>query len=103
MEHIECTACCTKTEARPPNRSFIALIAAFWVASFALGFGGAQGHGWTLVLGATWIALATSVFLLARRATSWTCADCGSAVAPPISAMAPPLTGAFRASHMRHA
>lgn len=102
MEHIDCSACCKKTPARPPNRTFWALIAAFWVSSLALGFGAAQGHGWGFVLVSAWAALATSVVLLARRTTSWTCADCGSAVTPPITTAAP-LTGSFRGMHARHA
>jgi hypothetical protein len=103
MEHIDCGACCAKTAARPPNKAFWGLIAAFWVSSLALGFGAAQGRGWDVVLIASWVALATSVVLLARRATTWTCAECGSTVMPPAEAHAPPLTGSFRGMHARHA
>lgn len=104
MEHTECGACCTKTafRPRPPNKAFVALIVAFWGASLALGFAsGAQG--WGLVTVASWAALATSVVLFARRATSWTCAECGSAVLPPASPVVTPKAGAFRAMHARHA
>lgn len=101
-ETADCGACCAKTPVRPPNKAFWALIAAFWVASLALGFAGAQGAGWAIVLVASWAALATSVVLLARRATTWTCADCGSTVAPPVTA-AQPMTGSFRGMHARHA
>lgn len=96
METIECSACCAKTNARPPNRAFWGLIAAFWVASLAVGFGAAQGQGYGIVLVATWAAMATSVVLLARRVTTWTCAECGSTVTPPVQA-------AYRRMHPRHA
>ena len=102
-EHADCGACCAKTESRPPNRSFWGLIAAFWVASLGLGFAASQVQGWGFVLFFAWAAMATSVVLLARRATSWTCADCGSAVAPPAHLAAPPLTGFFRGTHARRA
>jgi len=95
MNYCDCDACAERTLARRPNKGFWALIVAFWAASFALGFGAVQS-GWTFVLVATWAALATSVVVLARRATSWTCSACGSSVAPPTSALAPPLTGSFR-------
>jgi hypothetical protein len=103
MKHIDCDACCAKTAARPPNKSFWGLIAAFWVASLALGIGATQGVGWDIVLVASWAALATSVVLLARRATTWTCAECGSTVMPPAEAHAAPLAGSFRGMHARHA
>jgi hypothetical protein len=103
MEHIDCGACCTKTVARPPNKAFWGLIAAFWVASVALGFGAAQGHGWDVVLIAAWAAFATSVVLFARRATTWTCEECGSTVPPPVDEPVAPLTGSFRGMHARHA
>jgi hypothetical protein len=105
MEHAEtadCGACCATTASRPPNKAFWGLIAAFWVASLGLGFAGAQGPGWAIVLAASWLSLATSVVLLARRATTWTCAECGSTVAPPVS-VPHPLTGASRGMHARHA
>jgi hypothetical protein len=103
MEHIDCGACCTKTAARPPNKAFWGLIAAFWAASIVLGFAAAKGHGWDIVLVSSWAALATSVVLLARRATTWTCAECGSTVTPPAGHTAPPLAGSFRRMHARHA
>jgi hypothetical protein len=106
MEHTEysdCGACRATTPARAPNRAFWGLIAAFWVASVAVGFGAVQGQGWGIVLVASWAALATSVVLLARRATTWTCEECGSSVAPPASVTTPPLTGSFRGMHARHA
>lgn len=85
MEHrCECSACNALTEARPPNKAFWSLIVAFWAASLLLGFGASRA-GWSFVLVATWAALASSVVLLARRATSWTCAACGSAITPPIA------------------
>lgn len=81
--YCECGACGATTEARPPNRAFWGLIGAFWLASLALGFGATQ-TGWSFVLVASWLALASSVVLLARRATSWTCVECGSVVRPPL-------------------
>jgi hypothetical protein len=84
--HCECGACRARTEAKPPNKAFWGLIVAFWLASLVLGFG-ASREGWSFVLVASWVALASSVVLLARRATSWTCAECGSAVAPPLEVM----------------
>ena len=103
MEHIDCSACCKKTPARPPNKGFLGLIVAFWVGSVFLGFGAAQGNGWSFVLGSAWFALATSVVLLARRATSWTCADCGSAVMPPLVPTSAPPTAGIGGAHLRHA
>ena len=103
MEHIDCDACCAKTPARPPNKAFWGLIVAFWAASAALGFGAMQGRGWDVVLLASWAALATTVWLFARRASTWTCAECGSTVPPPATLTAPPLTGSFRGMHARHA
>ena len=104
MEHIDCSACLKETEARPPNLAFMALIAAFWTASLLIGFGAAQGPGWVLILGSTWVVLAASVVLFARRATSWTCADCGSAVPPPLGALAKPLRGGLGSrEQLRHA
>jgi hypothetical protein len=103
MEHIDCGACCAKTAARPPNKAFWGLIAAFWAASVLLGFGAMQGRGWDVVLLFSWAALASAVFLFARRATTWTCALCGSTVTPPAAITAPPLTGSFRGMHARHA
>jgi len=102
MEHIDCGACCAKTAARPPNRAFWGLIVGFWMSSVVLGFGAAQGRGWDVVLLASWAALATSVVLFARRATTWTCAECGSTVTPPAGATSP-LLGSLRAMHARHA
>lgn len=101
-EHTACGACCTKTASRPPNKAFWGLIAAFWVASLVLGFGSGAA-GWGIVTVAAWAALATSVVLLARRATSWTCAECGSAVSPPVSRLVMPKAGSFRGAHARHA
>ncbi|GAC1551076.1 MAG: hypothetical protein NVS3B10_13810 [Polyangiales bacterium] len=103
MEQIDCGACCAKTPARPPNKAFWGWIAAFWMASVIFGFFAAKGDGWDVVLLASWAALATSVVLFARRATTWTCAECGSTVVPPAAVTAPPLTGSFRATHARHA
>lgn len=102
MEHAECGACCTETASRPPNKAFMGLIVAFWVASLALGFV-AAANGWGLVSVSAWAALATSVVLFARRATSWTCSECGSAVLPPARLHVMPKAGAFRAMHARHA
>jgi len=103
MEHTDCDSCCAETEARPPNKAFWGLIAAFWLASLGLGFGAMQGPGWDVVLLSSWVAFAASVVLFARRATTWTCADCGSTVTPPARVTAPPLTGSFRGMHARHA
>jgi hypothetical protein len=103
MEHqCECSACNARTEAKPPNKAFWALIVVFWFASLALGFGAARA-GWSFVLIASWSALACAVVLLARRATSWTCAECGSAIAPPLTAHAQPAKGSYQAMHRRHA
>ncbi|CAN5898617.1 hypothetical protein BH11MYX4_BH11MYX4_69530 [soil metagenome] len=103
MDHsCECSACNATTEARPPNRAFWALIAGFWLTSVALGFGAVR-NGWSFVLFSSWVALATSVVLLARRATSWTCAACGSSVPPPVRAAVEPITGALREARPRHA
>jgi hypothetical protein len=92
MEHMNCTACCRETPARPPKSAFLALVAAFWGASVFLGFGAAQWDGWGLLAAALWITFAVSVVNAVRRATSWTCAECGSAVVPPV----------VDAAHFRH-
>ena len=103
MNHsCECGACDATTEARPPNRAFWLLIAAFWAASVALGFGTTR-DGWSFVLLSSWVALATSVVLLARRATSWTCKICGSSVPPPLSAAPAPRSPALSRERLRHA
>ena len=102
MEHSDCGACCRETESRPPNRAFLALIVAFWLASVALGFLSAAA-GWGLVLAASWAALATSVVLFARRATSGTCVECGSMVTPPVPAPAQPMAAAYPGVRARHA
>jgi hypothetical protein len=100
--HRECAACNATTEAKPPNKAFWGLIVAFWFASLALGVG-ASRNGWSFVLVASWAALASSVVLLARRATSWTCAECGSSVVPPVTASSQPQKGSFRGMPRRHA
>jgi hypothetical protein len=104
MEHhrCECGACQATTEGRPPNKAFWAFIVAFWVASVVLGFG-ASRTGWSFVLVSSWASLACSVILFARRASSWTCVECGSVVAPPLRVPAPPLNATFRAMPQRHA
>ena len=93
-QHCECGACNARTLARPPNKAFWWLIVAFWLVSLALGFG-ALRTGWSVVLIASWAAIASAVVLLARRATSWTCSECGSVVVPPF--------GASRGEASRHA
>jgi len=103
MDHIACGACCEKTPARPPNKAFWGLIAAFWAASLGLGFAASQLEEWAFGLFLVWTVLATSVAALARGATSWTCAECGSTVVPPLGAAGQPLVGAFRTLHARHA
>lgn len=103
MEHADCGACRASTAARPPNKAFVGLIAAFWAASLALGVVGARGPDWAVIVVASWAALAASVVLLARRATTWTCAECGSTVSPPVTAAPQPLAGALRGMHARHA
>jgi hypothetical protein len=95
----DCSACCQPTEARAPNKAFLALIAAFWVASLALGFVAAQGHGWDLVVLFSWAAVASSVVFMARRATTWTCVVCGSSVSPPNGA----ALASTRSVQVRHA
>ncbi len=96
--HCDCDACNARTVARSPTKAFWMLIVAFWVASFATGFFSARAD-WTLVLFATWAAVGASVVLFARRATTWTCAECGSSVSPPAAGLAPPLTGSYRRAH----
>jgi hypothetical protein len=103
MEHIDCSACNAKTAARPPNPMFGWLIAGFWAASLVLGFFAAKSQGWSIVNFSAWVALATSVVLLARRTTSWTCVECGSSVPPPVAATPAPLNASYRALHGRHA
>lgn len=95
-----CGACQAKTEGRPPNRAFWAFIVAFWAASVSLGFG-ASRTGWSFVLVSLWAAIACSVFLFARRASSWTCVECGSVVEPPLRLSAQPPS--FAALPRRHA
>lgn len=102
IETTDCGSCCAITHARPPNRAFWALIIAFWMASVSLGFAGAQGPGWAIVVGASWVALATSVALFARRAATWTCVECGSTVVPPRNASRP-ITGSLGAATAGHA
>lgn len=100
----ECSACNSFTDARRPNRAFYGLIVAFWAASLLLGFGASRA-GWSFVLVAAWAALASSVVLLARRATSWTCAECGSTLAPPVNATnaTNAMNATNRAMQHRHA
>jgi len=93
MDHESCDACGAKTSVRPPNGLYLALIISFWLLSLALGFATATPD-WGFTAALSWGVLAISVVLFARRATSWTCADCGSAVPPPARA---------RPMHPRHA
>jgi|GEM_PF-5591219 len=102
-ETVDCEACATTTSMRPPNKSFIGMIVAFWVSSAVLGFATAV-HGWGVLAALSWAFFASAVVLFARRATSWTCAECGSAVAPPVHARTYlPKAGAYRATRGQHA
>jgi hypothetical protein len=103
MEHANCDACLARTPARAPASSFLALIGSFWILSLALGFATTAAGSWGFLAGLSWALLATSVVLLARRATTWTCAECGSSVAPPVTARTLPKAGAYRAMQPRHA
>ena len=94
MDHVTCSACCEDVVPRPPNRAFWGLIVTFWAFSLLFGVGAALTD-WGLLMMLAWLFMASAVGVMAQRATSYTCPECGSAVTPPIDA-----TGA--AAHGRH-
>ena len=85
MDHVRCSACCEDVVARPPSRSFWGLIVSFWVFSLVFGIGAAIS-GWSAVLLVAWLLMACTVGVMAQRATSYTCPQCGSSLAPPADA-----------------
>jgi hypothetical protein len=60
----------------------------FWVFSLLFGIGAAL-TGWSLILMLAWLFMASSVGVMAQRATSHTCPECGSSVVPPVHVMKP--------------
>jgi hypothetical protein len=88
MDHVTCSACRQDVVPNPPSRSFWGLIVTFWVFSLLFGVGAAM-TGWSLILMLAWLFMACSVGVMAQRATSHTCPECGAAVVPPASAVSP--------------
>jgi hypothetical protein len=87
MEYVSCSACQEDVAPRAPSRSFWGLIVSFWVFSLLFGIGAAL-TGWSFILLLAWVLMASTVGVLAQRATCWTCSECGSSVLPPASAVA---------------
>jgi hypothetical protein len=85
MDRVHCGACGSDDVPREPDRSFWGLIVAFWAFSLLFGIA-AVGltKGWGFVMALTWVLMATTVSVLAQRATCWTCRNCGAAVPPPM-------------------
>ncbi|HVJ93182.1 MAG TPA: hypothetical protein VM580_25450 [Labilithrix sp.] len=86
MSYSECRACNKLVSAaRPEGRSW-SLIVSFWVFSLFFALGAVIGPRWGVHLVIAWVLLAIATGFAWQRATSWTCADCGSTVDEP-----PPL------------
>src|SRR5688500_8071341 len=85
MDHVTCSACREDVGPRPPSRAHWGLIVTYWAVSLLFGNGAAM-TGWSLILMLGWLFMACSVGVMAQRATSYTCPECGSAVVPPTSA-----------------
>jgi hypothetical protein len=94
MDHVTCSACNEDVVPKAPSRAFWGLIVTFWAFSLLFGLGAAL-TGWSLILMLAWLFMACSVGVMAQRATSFTCPECGSAVTPPASAT-------HAATHARH-
>ena len=97
MEHVTCSACREDVVPRAPSRAFWGLIVSFWAFSLLFGIGAAL-TGWSLILMLAWLFMASSVGVMAQRATSYTCPECGSAVVPPTSET-PSTTHGFGHGH----
>lgn len=88
MDHVSCSACNEDVVPRPPSRTFWGLIVSFWAFSLFFGIGAAL-TGWSVMLLLGWLLMACTVGVMAQRATSYTCPECGSSVVPPASATGP--------------
>lgn len=87
MDHVTCSACRRDVVPVPPSRSFWGLIVAFWVFSLLFGISAAM-TSWGVLMMLAWLFMACSVGVMAQKATSYTCSECGASVVPPASATA---------------
>lgn len=83
MHSVSCSACRCEGPPNPPNCGYWALVVSFWIFSLLFGIGAALGADWGLLLLVAWLLLATTMGVLVRRATVWTCSECGATVTGP--------------------
>jgi endogenous inhibitor of DNA gyrase (YacG/DUF329 family) len=88
MDRVRCPTCAGEVVPRPPSRAFWGLIVSFWAFSLLFGIGAAM-TGWSVVLLVGWLLMACTVGVMAQRATSFTCPDCGASVVPAARSPAP--------------
>lgn len=82
MSH--CSLCRNDLDPDPPNAAYWVVAGMFWLVSILFGIGATLSTGWEFLLFVTWALFAASAGVLVRRATSWSCNDCGAALPPPL-------------------
>lgn len=81
---MHCSMCQHDVEVEPPNDRCWALIGSFWAVSLLFGIAAATSAGWTFLILVMWVLLASAAGLIAQHAMSWSCAECGTILPPPV-------------------